>query len=173
MTTIKALKGPDQPICNVLPKCAHYSKTAIKVLCQIEPNSKISHDTLDELFLVSKLRSSLCRKVMLPCLLVDNLILRQRKSSFAAFRRTHQLLSSLETLRSAATLTTAGRTISDDRSTRRGQGFSGYASGWGGSYYHNYRQDRNVFHSITNRSFPNRRQPREDNHSSSRGNNGV
>ena len=162
----QGIKRTDQPLLNILSKCGRYSETAIKLLCTLEAGTELTQGTLDNLFLIQHAQIKYLQEEY-ASLLVSG----QFDSSTAKIFRSLQKNTSgfdhdsLETLRAAATLSAAGRPTSgntEDRYPSRRGGFSGYGRGRQRGSYGGRSQDRDVFQTFTNRSFP-RRQFRGDN----------
>jgi hypothetical protein len=159
----QGIKRSDQPLLNVIVKCGRYCETGIKLLGTLEAGSSLDQETLDNLFLIHHAQVKYLQEEF-AALLVNGQFDTSTAKIFRSLQRNTSGFdqTSLETLRSAATLAAAGRSSgSGDERGRRGQSYF-YGRGRGrGSF--SYRQDRDVFQSFANRQFPNRRQPREDN----------
>lgn len=161
----QGIKRADQPLLNVISKCGRYSETGLKLLCTLEVGQTVTQEVLDNLFLVHHAQVKFLQEEF-ASLVVSG----QFDSSTAKIFRSLQKNTSgfnsesLETLRSAASLSAAGRrgpSPSEDRGTGtfggRGRGYFGssYGRGGRGRGYNSYRGD--VFQSFANRQFPRRR----------------
>lgn len=151
----QGIKRSDVPVLNILSKCSRYSETTAKLLSTIEPGSSVTQETLDQLFLICHAQ---CKYVQdeYAAILVNGQFDQSTSRIFRALQKNTSGLNadSLDTLRSAATLSAASRTTAP----ARGASTSSYESGRGG-YRGGQRGGRrgDVFNSFASRQFPSSR----------------
>jgi len=158
----QGIRRNDQPLLNVISKCGRFNETFIKLLTTIDPGSKISQQTLDQLFVIAHAQCKYLQDEY-ASLIVSNQFDNNTSRLFRTLQRNTSGLNpaSLETLRSAAAISAASREPSRDSHSNRGYShFNRGGFGRGRRGY--YRPTQDVFNRFANRPFP-RSQGRGDN----------
>lgn len=153
----QGIRRTDQPLLNVVAKCGRYNETLVKLLTTIEPGSVITQETLDQLFVIAHAQ---CRYLQdeFASLVVNSQFDSNTSKLFRALQKNTSGLNStsLETLRSAATIAAASRTATRGGYSGRGRQRGSFQSGG---------QRSDVFSQFTNRNFPRRQWAKGDNSS--------
>ena len=149
----QGIRRSDQQVLNVISKCGRYNETLMKLLTTIEPGSTISQDTLDQLFVIAQAQGRWLQDEY-AALVVNSQFDPNTAKLFKALQRNTSGLNpaSLETLRSAASISAVSRPAPAPVGRESGGSFQHRGSGrYRGGYN---RQD--VFRSFTRRPFPGR-----------------
>lgn len=151
----QGIQRADQAVYHVLTKCARYAETSLKLLSTIEPGTKISSETLEQLFLINQAQIQYLQDEY-ASILVNSQFDSTTSKLFRALQKNTSGLnaSSLETLRSAASLSAAAK----PPPTRQYSGFSNRGYYRGGSRG-GYRTGPDTFDRFSRRQFPTKRRP--------------
>uniref|UniRef100_A0A8W8K9C7 Uncharacterized protein n=1 Tax=Magallana gigas TaxID=29159 RepID=A0A8W8K9C7_MAGGI len=106
----QGIQRADQAVYHVLTKCARYAETSLKLLSTIEPGTKISSETLEQFFLINQAQIQYLQDEY-ASILVNSQFDSTTSKLFRALQKNTSGLtaSSLETLRSAASLSAAAK----------------------------------------------------------------
>jgi len=151
----------DQGTLSVIAKCGRFSETLVKLLTTLDADKPLSQVTIEQLFLIAHAQTCFLQDEY-ASLIVNNQFDSGTAKLFRALQKNTSGLnpSSLETLRSAAAISAAGRQA--PAPAPRGQGHSARGRRGGFHYQGNaHRQD--TYQSFTHRPFPRRPFPRGDN----------
>lgn len=150
----QGIKKADQPVLNVLTRCSRYNETAVRLLSTIEAGQSITQDTLDQFMVIFNAQCKYLQDEF-AAILVNGQFDSSTSRLFRALQRNTSGLNpeSLDSLRTAATLSAAGRPARGSGSIQqfRGRGRGSYG-----------RQD--VFQGFAQRQFPNKRFNKDNYH---------
>ena len=147
----QGIQRKDQPVFSVLSKCSRYNETLVKLLSTIEPESRISQETIEQLFLIASAQVRFLQDEY-AALVVSSQFDNNTSRLFKALQKNTSGLNpaSLETLRSAATIAASSRPSTSSRPG--GQSFRGRDRG----SYGNNGQRSDIFQNFSQRQFPRR-----------------
>ena len=154
----QGIRKNDQPVLNVITRCGKYNETLMKLLTTIDPdtNGGLSQVVIEQLFLIAYAQTKFLQDEF-ASLVVNNHFDSGTARLFRALQKNTSGLNqeSLETLRSAAAISAAGRPTNVPRG--QAPAYRGRGRGYQGHYNRQDRQD--VFQSFAQRPFPRRPPP--------------